>query len=54
MVVSILPVILGEGIRRFPPPVPERHLRLVESKAYESGLVSLRYFKARKPVKAGA
>jgi dihydrofolate reductase len=42
-VVSIIPVLLGAGIRLFQDGSPENALQLVESKAFESGLVQLRY-----------
>lgn len=39
----ILPVILGEGIPLFPPPTPQRNLKLVESRSYANGMVGLTY-----------
>ncbi|MHB0937135.1 MAG: dihydrofolate reductase family protein [Armatimonadota bacterium] len=42
-IISIIPIILGAGIPLFPPPGPRETLRLVESRAYASGLVQLRY-----------
>jgi len=44
-VVSIIPVLLGEGISLFPPPAPEAKLRLVGTSHYESGLVQVHYEK---------
>jgi dihydrofolate reductase len=44
---SIVPVLLGEGIALFGPEVPEQPLRLESSNAYESGLVQLRYARAK-------
>jgi len=41
--VSVVPVLLGAGIRLFQPPVPERALALRDAKAFPSGLVRLRY-----------
>jgi len=40
---SIVPILLGEGVALFGPEVPERRLELVSSQAYASGLVQLRY-----------
>jgi len=47
LTVSIIPVVLGDGIRLFRPPLPERWLTLEGSQAYPSGLVQLRYRRAR-------
>jgi dihydrofolate reductase len=44
-IVSIIPVLLGEGIPLFPPPSPEKKLRLVGANHYGSGLVQVRYEK---------
>jgi len=49
LVVAILPVVLGDGIRLFQPPLPERGLVLEGSQAYPSGLVQLRYRRAAPP-----
>jgi dihydrofolate reductase len=43
---SIVPLLLGEGIALFGPEVPELRLRLESTRAYESGLVQLRYARA--------
>jgi dihydrofolate reductase len=43
LTVSVIPIVLGEGIRLFQPPLPERPLRLREARAFPSGLVRLRY-----------
>ena len=43
LLLFIIPVILGKGIRLFPKPVIESHYKLVESGAYENGVVSLIY-----------
>ncbi len=43
LVVSVIPVVLGEGIRLFHPPLPERALELQGSQPYPSGLVQLSY-----------
>ena len=43
LTLSILPVVLGEGIRLFHAPLPERRLVLEGTTGYPSGLVRLRY-----------
>ena len=43
LTVSVVPVVLGDGIRLFQPPLPERKLLLREARAFPSGLVRLRY-----------
>jgi dihydrofolate reductase len=43
LTVSIVPVVLGDGIRLFQPPLPERTLVLREARAFPSGLVRVRY-----------
>lgn len=40
---SIVPVLLGDGIRLFDATVPERRLRLETSRAFASGLVQMTY-----------
>lgn len=47
LTVSILPILLGEGIPLFRRAFGERSLRLVSSDVYESGLVKLRYTRRR-------
>ncbi len=42
-IISIVPIILGEGIPMFLPPSPEEALKLIESQQYPTGLVQLRY-----------
>lgn len=42
-IVSIIPVLLGDGIRLFKPGFPQQALRLTSSQAYPSGLVQLSY-----------
>ena len=46
-IISVHPVILGEGIPLFPPGLPERKLELRGSKHFSSGLVQLSYKRAR-------
>lgn len=41
--VSIIPILLGAGIRLFAAGIPELELALVSSQAYASGLVQVRY-----------
>jgi dihydrofolate reductase len=43
MVVSIVPVLLGDGIPLFGPSGPEVRLELVESRSFKSGLAQLEY-----------
>lgn len=40
------PVALGAGLDLFAPPLPERTLRLLEARAFSSGVVLLRYARA--------
>jgi dihydrofolate reductase len=47
LTVSVVPVLLGQGIALFGSEVPEQRLSLTSCKAYESGLVQLCY--ARSP-----
>ena len=43
LTLSIVPVLLGSGIRLFGEEVPEQRLKLANSQSYGSGLVQLRY-----------
>lgn len=43
MIISIIPVLVGEGTRLFKDGRPEQSLRLVSAKAFESGLTQLHY-----------
>ena len=47
LTLSVVPMLLGRGISLFGEEVPEQRLTLESCRAYESGLVQLRY--ARKP-----
>jgi len=47
LTVSVLPIVLGDGIRLFQGPLPERALTLTGAHAHESGLVQLHYRRAR-------
>ncbi len=42
-ILSVHPVLLGDGIPLFERPLPRESLRLGEERAFESGLVQLRY-----------
>lgn len=41
--ISIIPVLLGDGLRLFPDGFAEEKLKLVNSKSFESGLVQVSY-----------
>lgn len=43
LTVTFVPVVLGDGIRLFQPPLPERSFRLEGARTYPSGLVQVRY-----------
>lgn len=43
LTISIIPVLLGNGVRLFQNGIPEQRLKLVSSKAFESGLVQVHY-----------
>jgi dihydrofolate reductase len=43
IIVSVIPVLLGGGVRLFEEGIPERQLELIGSTAYETGLVQVRY-----------
>jgi len=45
-VISIVPVLIGKGIRLFKDTNSESRLMLMQSKVYDSGLVQLRYERA--------
>jgi len=42
-IVSVIPIVLGDGIPLFRGPLPEHRLELLESTDYASGLVQLHY-----------
>ena len=46
-IISIIPVLLGKGIRLFKDSDMENKLKLIESKVFDSGLVQLRYERLR-------
>ncbi|MEL6391550.1 MAG: dihydrofolate reductase family protein, partial [Bacteroidota bacterium] len=43
IILSIIPILIGDGIRLFKNQRPEQELQLVSSKKYDSGLVQLHY-----------
>ncbi len=43
LIVSVIPVLLGEGISLFPPSFPTQALQLKKHQAFSSGLVQLHY-----------
>src|SRR5688572_25617874 len=43
IIISIIPVLLGDGVRLFKGGLPEQTLKLVSSKQYNSGLVEIHY-----------
>jgi dihydrofolate reductase len=49
LTVSVVPVLLGDGIRLFPGRPPETRLVLEESRTFPSGLVRLRYRAGARP-----
>lgn len=44
-VISVIPVLLGNGVRLFNGSFPEQHLRLISTKSFSKGLVQLKYEK---------
>ena len=44
--ISIIPILLGEGVRLFKEGFPEQQLQLVDVKHFKKGLVQLRYRRA--------
>jgi dihydrofolate reductase len=45
LIVSIIPVLLGDGIRLFGGALQEQKLKLVKAKSFEKGLVQLQYIR---------
>lgn len=43
IIVSIIPILVGDGIKLFEVGIPEQRLQLLSSKSFESGLVQLHY-----------
>ena len=48
MIISIIPVLVGEGVRLFKDGRPEQELELISSKSFETGLVQLHYKRKKK------
>lgn len=46
-IISIVPVLLGSGVRLFKSERPEQALELVETKTFDTGLTQLRYIRKR-------
>ncbi len=42
-IISVIPIVLGDGIPLFKSPLPEHRLELLESTDYSSGLIQLHY-----------
>jgi dihydrofolate reductase len=42
-IISVVPLLLGDGIPLFRAPLPQRHIELLKAHDYPSGLVQLRY-----------
>ena len=47
LVISIIPVLLGDGIKLFGKSLPEQKLQLISSKSFEKGLVQLHFILIR-------
>ena len=48
-IITVMPVILGEGIPLFPPPTPQIGLELVETLSFPTGMVQLTYRRTTQP-----
>lgn len=46
-IISIVPILLGDGIRLFNKEFQEQKLKLIRGKSFESGLVQLHYIRSR-------
>lgn len=46
-IISIVPILLGSGVRLFKSERPEQVLELVETKTFDTGLTQLRYIRKR-------
>lgn len=49
MTISIVPILLGDGVRLFKDGRPEQRLELVSAKSYDTGLVQLHYKRKSNP-----
>ncbi len=45
-IISVIPILLGDGIKLFKNGRPEQRLELLKSKQYEKGLIQLHYQRA--------
>lgn len=43
LIISIVPVLLGDGTRLFQQGIPEQNLELISSKQYDTGMIQLHY-----------
>jgi dihydrofolate reductase len=43
MIISVIPVLLGNGTRLFQEGRPEQQLELVNTKTFETGLIQMHY-----------
>lgn len=43
MIISVIPVILGDGVRLFRQGLPQQNLRLISCRSYDTGLVQYHY-----------
>jgi dihydrofolate reductase len=48
LTLNVVPIVLGDGIRLFRSPLPERAFALEETRAFPTGLVQLRYRAVRR------
>lgn len=46
LIISIVPILVGNGTRLFKDNRPEQHLELISAKSFETGLTQLRYKRA--------
>ena len=47
LIISIIPILLGDGIRLFGQNFQEQQLQLIQSRSFEKGLVQLHYIRVR-------
>ena len=46
LIISVIPILLGEGTRLFNEGIPEQKLQFISAKNFDTGLVQLHYKKA--------
>ncbi len=51
---GVVPILLGEGLPLFPPGFPQRKVRLLETKSFSRGLITLKYERARRETRLPA